>query len=124
LVARCYPYRCDCEHEFDVYKPMENIDDLEVCPKCNTELTKSNRMIVGGTFYGEKVEESAYCPALGTVVKNSKHRATIAKERNLVEIGNEDPNKMHTSFEKQREDKKQKTYDDYFSNSIEVQGSK
>ena len=122
MVLRCYPYKCDCGHEFDVYKKMADIDRIEKCEKCEADLPKKNRMIVGGMFYGAKVEDAEYCPAMGQVVKNSKHRAKLAKERGLIEVGSEDPNKIHDSFEKERQKKSDESYDKYFNTSVEVQG--
>ncbi len=113
-----YPYKCSCSHEFDVLGKPSTIDSIAVeCPKCNNKLNAKHRLIsTRGYFTGAKVEDAAFCPAMGCVVRNSKHRREIAKRRGLEEIGNEKPETIARHFdEKQAEiEKKQEAqrYDD------------
>lgn len=80
------------------------------CPDCKTvgERILSCKI----EFFGEKIESAEYNPAFGKVVKNKYERAELAKRLNLIEIGNEDPNKFHDNFDKQRAEKRKKAYED------------
>ena len=40
-------------------------------------------------FINAKVEHAEYNPGLGCVVKNRTHRAELARQRGLVEVGND-----------------------------------
>jgi hypothetical protein len=42
---------------------------------------------------GTKVEDAYFCSGLGQVVRNSSHRKEIIRERGLIEVGNERPEK-------------------------------
>ena len=97
-----YPYRCtSCSHEHDVAKSVRQIDDPEYCPKCQAN---SRRYLVAVNFNGASDWDKAeFNPGLGCVVKNSKHREQIAKQRGLIEVGNEDFEKTITSSEKKLE---------------------
>jgi len=101
-----YPYKCDCSHEFEVVAKISEIDHAEInCEKCDTLLSSKHRQIAKRQFfYGEKVEDAEYCSALGCVVKNKKHRQQIAKERGLVEVGNEHPDTIHKHFDTERKE--------------------
>ena len=48
---------------------------------------------------GAKVENAEYNPAFGQVVKNKNHRNELAKQRGLIEIGNEKPSTLHKHAE-------------------------
>lgn len=116
-----YPYRCpECEHQFDIAKPLAAIDLDEICPECDTVCSKENRIVAGGYFYGEKVEDSVYDPVFGCVINNSSHRRRLAKERNWEEIGNENPDKMHDNLERERNEKLEARYDKIFDTSISI----
>lgn len=85
-----YEYGCkDCGHEFDVVKSFKEYDLPEACQSCQS--LKTERYISRSYFYGEKDwDKVEFNPAFGCLVKNKKHREQLAKERNLIEIGNED----------------------------------
>lgn len=36
----CYPYTCDCGHKTDIFKPMSQYRDLELCPICGVEMQR------------------------------------------------------------------------------------
>lgn len=98
-----YPYRCtskECQFEFDVIKSIREIDNTEHCDKCGSEAA---RFISRTHFYGASVEDAEYSPAFGCIVKSRKHRQELARRHGVEEIGNEDPNKIHDHFEKQRD---------------------
>lgn len=97
-----YPYRClACANRFEVIKSVKDIDRGETCPGCKNVQTE--RYIGRTHFYGAAVEDAEFNPGLGMVVKNKKHRAEIAKRNGLIEVGNEDPNRLYDTIEKDRE---------------------
>lgn len=101
-----YPYRCPCGNEFEVIKHSKIIDRVEVCPNCGHNCTKENRYISRTSFYGASDWDSAeYNPGLGCVTRNKLHRDRIAKDRGLIEIGNEDIVKHDIELEKERDRK-------------------
>lgn len=95
-----YDYECsNCNHEELIYKRISEYNRPEHCPKCKTEMT---RLISPGYFYGEKVEEAYFNHGLGQVVKNAKHASQIARDKGLIEVGNEEvphePDKAHKPY--------------------------
>jgi putative FmdB family regulatory protein len=99
-----YPYECDeCLNEFEVAKRVSQIDDEEECPKCESFETRRT-IAKQQSFYGaDQWDCMAYDPAFGQVVKDNNHRKRLARERGLVEVGTESPDKMHKHYEAQRE---------------------
>ena len=98
-----YPYFCPhCENLRDIIKPVRDIDRLERCETCDTELDSSCRRIGGGTYFiGASVEDAEFNPGLGCVVKNKRHREQICKDRGLIEIGNDvDPKKQAADIDR------------------------
>lgn len=93
-----------------------------MCPKCFGDGTRfiSHRQ----SFYGEKVEDSYFCPALGTIIKNKNHRNQIAKSKGLEEIGNDIPPSQENfkKFEKIIEEKSRNRYREFFE-PIEVRSA-
>lgn len=106
-----YVYDCSkCDHEFELTRPMSEYKDPGNCPQCGNVGEKIVTMPYG--FIGTKVENAEYNPAFGCIVKNKRHRNYLAESKNLVEIGNENPNTMHKNFDKQRADKRKKVWED------------
>lgn len=103
-----YPYRCPGAHEFEVYKPIADIAREEKCPQCGEVAV---RYIARTHFYGAKVEDAEWNPAFGQVVKNTKHRKQLAKEKGMEEIGNEPVENVHKHFEKQKERELEQSWD-------------
>jgi putative FmdB family regulatory protein len=104
-----YCYECECGEEFEVVKSVRFIDTPEHCPKCDKV---AQRVMSSSVFFiGAKVEDAEYNPGLGQVIKNRKHRDEVARQKGLVEIGNQDVHGMSESFAKQREEKRAKAYD-------------
>lgn len=99
-----YPYRClQCNHEFEVIKPVAHLNDQELCPGCGAN--KVERYISTTHFYGAgDWDKAEYNPAFGKVIKNSKHRAQEAKARGWLEVGNEDYDKTVASQDKKAHD--------------------
>lgn len=109
-----YQYYCEkCDRTFDVIKPVKDIDVNEFCPKCENP---SERQFVPSKVYfsGTKVEHAEYNPALGAVTKNKEHRKELAKRKGLVEVGNDfkSGESMQQHFDKAREEKLKKRYED------------
>lgn len=120
-----YQYCCyDCGKKFEVYKTIAEREEPERCPFCD-EINDENQRIIfpkGQTFLGEKVEHEEYCPALGCVVKSSKHRKELAKSRGWIEIGNENPDKIHEKVEHDREQKSRDSYKEFLDTAINLSG--
>lgn len=110
-----YPYRCTtCNHTFDVAKSVRQIDEPENCTKCNAP--NAQRYLVPVNFNGAKDwDNTRYNPGLGCVTKSNAHAAKIAKERGLIEVGNEDLGKTI----KAQERKLEQTVNDNFEKSFE-----
>lgn len=105
-----YPYSCEkCDKEFDVIKPMSESSRPETCPTCGNPADRVFTCNVH--FYGTKIEDAEYNPGLGCVTKSKKHREEIAKRIGAIEIGNECPTKIDKHFEKQREEKRLKSWE-------------
>ena len=101
-----YDYICnECQHKWDVIKSASQIDDIEACPNC--QKTNNRRIITGGSgfLYAGDWDKAQYNPAFGCMVKNRRHRAELAKQFGVEEIGNEPINKIHDTIDKEREKK-------------------
>lgn len=106
-----YEYRCkDCSHNFDVVKPVRDLDVDHECPACGHDETvrlfSSNIHIVGAA-----VQHAEYNPALGCVIKNKQHRADVAKSKDLVEVGNETPDTLHKETVVKREQERAREWE-------------
>lgn len=106
-----YEYECrNCDLVVELNKSMKDHTFEEICHSCGF---KMNQIITGGTaIITRKTEFPEYNHGLGTVVKNSKHRAELAKQAGLVEIGNQDINKLGDSLAKDAATRRDKAWDD------------
>jgi hypothetical protein len=106
-----YPHVCrQCNHEWEVTKPVRDLDLSEFCPICQSV---GKRVISKHqSFNGEKGWDPKYCPGLGTVIKSSTHRKKLIKERGLEEVGNEDLGKLDAQRERDLEKKIDHTLDE------------
>lgn len=109
-----YEYRCiKCDETFDVIKPHTEMENNEFCDKCGApgERIKFPRTVF---FTGTSVEHAEYNPGLGQVVKNKYHRQELAKQKGLVEVGNDykSGESMQKQFDTAREEKLKKRYED------------
>lgn len=100
-----YDYKCkECSADFAIVKSMAEIDNIEHCPSCKIACDKSHRIIkTAKEFYGEKPDEPFFSQALGKWVKGNTDMRRQAKARGLIEIGNENVDKMYESAERSRE---------------------
>lgn len=117
-----YDYRCsECKHEFDVTKPISSIDDVECCPSCLASCDHSTRIIkTSKEFFGEKPEEPFFSVALGKMVSGNKDLRRQAKERGLIEVGNENVEKMIDRSDRERERRSQEKWSDYINPRYEL----
>ncbi len=96
-----------CGNDFEVIKSVSEIDVPETCEKCGSI---GERYIGSTEFYGASDwNKQDYNPALGQVVNSNAHKKRIladfrARGREMEEIGNEPVEKIHTHFEKRREE--------------------
>lgn len=114
-----YEYRClKCDHEFDVYKRVTDIDNPEKCEKCGAPTDRLFRPKI--YLNNTAVEHAEYNPALGCVVKNKEHRKEVAKRKGCVEVGNDFSSgaKMQKYYNKQREEKLNKVYDESLKEAV------
>lgn len=83
-----YEFRCSsCVKSFDVVRPVSEYDAAAFCPDCGHEGTRvpfPRKLHLTGT----KVQEKYFNPALGCVTTDSEAKQ-IAKERGMIEVGNE-----------------------------------
>lgn len=106
-----YEYFCEqCSKQYDVYKSIKEYDKKDKCPLCKGQGYRILSCNI--QFLNEKVESAEYSPALGMIVKNKKHREEICKAKGLIEVGNENPDKIHDKLEKERAEKREKAYED------------
>jgi len=105
-----YDYSCQkCDKDFEVIKSIKEYDGKDQCPTCGNI---GQRLIKPVVFYGEKVQNAEYNIGLGKVTKNKKHREELAKRIGAVEIGNEKPEVIHKTFDKAREEKHRRSWDE------------
>lgn len=107
----CYAYECQkCANAFDVVKAVADLNRTEACSECNSPDT--SRVISRTHFYGASDWDKAeYNPAFGKVIRNKKHRDAEAKARGMVEVGNENVEKIHEHFDKQLEKQNKDSWD-------------
>lgn len=107
-----YEYECiKCQKRFDVVKSVKDIDVNEFCVRCGEP---SERKFVPSRIhiFGASVENAEYNHGLGQVVRNKKHRAEIAKQKGLIEIGNEKTESIHKELDQVRAKRREKAWDD------------
>ncbi len=103
-----YQYRCDeCKIDFDVIKGAVDYNKDEFCK--SGHLSRKVFSIMRPVIDHSRRQ---YCPIVKAVVKNNTHRRQIAKEKGMIEMGNECPNKTYERMEKEREKTLSKRYDD------------
>jgi predicted nucleic acid-binding Zn ribbon protein len=104
-----YDYRCEkCENDEVVIKPASDYNKSEFCQFCQLEMIKvfsKTQIICDKSSY-------EYCHSLGQIVKNNRHRRELAKERGMVEVGTETPEKIHAKNEKDLNEKIQRRWDE------------
>lgn len=105
-----YSYKCYyCENFFDVVKSHTECQRPEICTKCGE--TAQRVYTVPHIDTTTCHEEPEYNPGLGCIVKGRKHRKEIAKRMNLVEVGNETPDKIHNLADENYNSRMNRDYD-------------
>ncbi len=85
---------------------MAEMSRPETCDKCTRVAL---RKISGKTmFIGEKVEDAYFNHGLGTVIRSRRHKDEVAKEKGLIEIGNEKPETLAKLADRNKEDNRKK----------------
>ena len=106
-----YPYRClKCAHNFEIVKAVKDVHlthDCEACGHNETERVFTSKLY----FNGAKVQHAEYNPGLGCVTKNKEHRSEIARQKGLVEVGNETPDTLHKETVVKREQERAREWD-------------
>lgn len=110
-----YPYECKCGHKIDISKSLRDIDKSEYCIHCGEQM---DRKIGRSNFYGQGVEDAAFDPVFGCVIKNSKHRRALAKANGWEEVGNTDMNKWHDEKQAEKQKETERYYDDVTTDRI------
>lgn len=115
-----YPHECSvCKEYFEVIKSLKDFDNPEYCPKCG--MVGIRTIAHRQSFFGAADWDTRhYNPALGMVVRSNKEAQKIARERGMVEIGNENLEKIHRTFDADREKKISSRYDDIIDKTIKV----
>lgn len=106
-----YDYDCSkCDKEYEIIKSIKEYTGLDPCPDCGNV---GNRIFSCNVhFIGTKIEDAEFNVGLGQVTKSKRHREELAKQKGLIEVGNENPEKIHKANESMREDKRRKSYED------------
>lgn len=107
-----YPYHCNkCGQDHDVVKSMHDSGRSEPCPVCEVTM---DRVYTVPYLSGTSVQHAEYNPAFGKVVKNKRERDELAKRKGMIEVGNDygSPEKLQKKFDKEREDKSERSWDD------------
>lgn len=91
-----YAFRCQrCQAEAELTLSVHELDSTKVeCKVCADQMVRKYEPIATWTKKGADVPYFHH--GLGCVVRSDSHAKRIAKERKLIEVGNEDVNK-HTS---------------------------
>lgn len=107
-----YEYQCNkCESRFDVVKPVAEMERAEPCPMCGVEFTErvfSPRIY----FNNASVQNAEFNMGLGCVTRNRQHRAEIAKQRELIEVGSESSETVHREIVVKKEKERDKAWKD------------
>lgn len=107
-----YDWECaKCDKPFETVESITTYSGVGKCPTCGNE---SKERIFSSQIYfvGAKVEDAEYNPAFGKVVKNKRERNELAKEKGLIEIGNEKPETIHKEASRTLADNLNKGWDD------------
>jgi putative FmdB family regulatory protein len=117
-----YRYKCPaCSLEVDIVKTVAAIDNTECCENCHGDLLPNHRLLGACIFFGEKPEEPFYSIPLGKMVSGKSEMRRIAKERGMIEVGNENVDKINRCADNEREAKAKETWSE-FEKPIEING--
>lgn len=104
-----YVYQCTkCAKRTEIVKSMHDSGREEICSECSITLS---RVYTTFQILGAKVEDAEFNPGLGCVTKSAKHRAEIAKQKDLIEVGNETPDTLYKETVVKREQEREKEWE-------------
>jgi hypothetical protein len=87
---------------------MASRNDPQSCPSCGSS---GERQVTAAYFNGASDwNTQSWNPGLGCYTKSHKEAEKIAKSRGLEPIGNENPDNIHKHYEKQREETKERRW--------------
>lgn len=119
-----YEYDCNCGYAFIAAKSVADRNDPEACPKC---FATARRREVPSRIRLQVSELSDwnnphYNHGLGRAVKSTAEAKRIAKSRGLVEVGNENLEKLQAETDRRRA--KESEYDlSEINNLGEIRGA-
>jgi len=106
-----YDYSClKCDKNYEVIKSIKEYNGKDPCPTCGN--VGDRRFSCRIEFIGAKVEDAEFNVGLGKITKGKRHREELAKQMGVVEVGNEKTDSIHKHFDKARDEKRQKAWDD------------
>jgi hypothetical protein len=99
-------YSCAlCDVTTTVTKRIADIDREERCPHCAATMCREVQAV---NFTGHRNWDcTPHDPVFGCRIESHAHRKRLAKERGMIEIGNETVDKMEKHNSKLREDKRE-----------------
>ena len=107
-----YPYKCTvCYNDFEVIKPLRNIDDIERCgcgglgERCISRFASFSKLAAGDW------DTAHYNPAFGQRFRNNGEAKKEAKRLGFTEVGTEPVEKIHKKFDGDRQKKIETRYD-------------
>lgn len=87
-----YEYQCqNCDTETEASKPVAEYNTEEKCPNCSCVMAKKFSGRIG--LHNTAVQEKYFSHTLGKVVNGPIHEKKLAKEKGMIELGNERPEK-------------------------------
>jgi len=87
-----YEYLCDnCELEHTVVKPHTEYNREEKCTACGEVLRRLFSGKIG--LHQTRVQEKYFSHVHGRVVDGEIHERKLAKQKGMIELGNEKPEK-------------------------------
>lgn len=106
-----YDYDCQkCDKKYEIVKSIKEYDGKDQCPICGNI---GQRIISCSIqFLGTKIEDAEFNYGLNAITKSKKDRDEKAKRLGLIELGNENPDKTHNYYEKTREEKHKREWDE------------
>jgi putative FmdB family regulatory protein len=103
-----YPYKCACGHRVELVRSIKDEAIAPECPECDETMSY---VFTSPQILGAAVQHAEFNPGLGCVTKNKQHREAIAKERGLIEIGNENREKVAAKVAADYQEKKTKEWE-------------
>jgi len=99
-----YAWKCSNGHDWEVVTTIAQRDEPSICPECRFAGARGLTLPQIDKTAAADWNNASYNPGLGCWTKGTKHARQIAKSRGLIEVGNEDPGKIHKENDKLRED--------------------